>query len=100
MLATQLLLAQGEWGSGGSACSPRKVLRAIRGELRGVAEPRSRFCSRLAEAAREQRPGRTSAKACREWPRRKEHVPPKPPSVLTLTDQQKALISLQKRQTA
>jgi hypothetical protein len=34
----------------------------------------------------------TSPKARRVWPRRKPHEPPKPPILLTLTDEQKALL--------
>ena len=33
-----------------------------------------------------------SPKARRVWPRRKPHEPPKPPILLTLTDEQKALL--------
>ena len=105
MLATQLLLAQGALAipRAGTAreavaCSPRKVLRAIRAELRG---PRSggHFGQRLRTAQREQRQ-RRSAKVKRWWPQRKEHKPPKPPLLPTLTDAHKARISQQETEAA
>jgi hypothetical protein len=73
--------------------SPRAILLAIRKEMSG---PRQRgeqyYEERLRQARGEERPGRTSAKASRNWPRRKPHKPPKPPKILTLTDAQKALL--------
>jgi hypothetical protein len=73
--------------------SPREILLAIRKEMSG---PRQRgeqsYEERLHQARGEERPGRTSAKASRNWPRRKPHKPPKPPKILTLTDAQKALL--------
>ncbi len=93
LLATQLLLAQGALAmprAGAAraavACSPRKVLLAIREELQVKRWQRGhRFGQRLREAQREQR-ARRSAKVKRPWPQRKEHKPPKPPLILTLTD--------------
>ena len=38
------------------------------------------------------RRNQTSPKARRVWPRRKPHEPPKTPILLTLTDEQKALL--------
>jgi hypothetical protein len=97
LLAAQLLLAQGALAMprpGAAreavACSPRKVLLAIRGELRG--EGGGRFGQRLRRAQREQR-ARRSAKVKRPWPQRKAHRPPKPPVLLKLTDAQKARIA-------
>jgi Transposase DDE domain len=97
LLAAQLLLAQGALAMprpGAAreavACSPRKVLLAIRDELRG--EGGGRFGQRLRRAQREQR-ARRSAKVKRPWPQRKGHKPPKPPIILKLTDAQKARIA-------
>jgi hypothetical protein len=98
LLATQLLLAQGARAlrprrAAEPACSPRKVLLAIRDELRAVRPRRLKaFGCRLAEARRERR-GRRSAKARRQWPQRTPHTPPKPPRLLTLTEAEKARIA-------
>jgi hypothetical protein len=106
LLATQLLLAQGALalrGAGrvqGVACSPRRVLLAIRAELRRVpVRGGGRFGERLRRAAREQRV-RKSAKVKRVWPQRKEHKPPKPPVILKLSDAQKARIAQQEADAA
>jgi hypothetical protein len=105
LLAAQLLLAQGALampGAGparaGQACSPRKVLLAIREELRGQRRG-GRFGQRLRAAQREHRE-RHSAKVKRPWPQRKDHKPPKPPVLLRLTDAQKARISQQETEAA
>jgi hypothetical protein len=101
MIATQLLLAQGARGLPKAhgeeprvMCSPRKVLLEIRRELRGWLglRRRGRFSERLKECCREKRE-RSSAKATRAWPRRKDHKPPGPPKILTLSTAQKRLIS-------
>ncbi len=102
MIATQLLLAQGARALPKAKaeeaprvmCSPRKVLLEIRRELKGRlgSRRRGRFSDRLKECFRENRK-RSSAKATREWPRRKDHKPPGPPKILKLTDAQKNLIS-------
>lgn len=71
-------------------CSPRKILIAIREEL--ASAPRRRrpkYEERLQQAQGERRQ-RTSAKASREWPRRKPHKPPKPPILRKLTVAQKS----------
>jgi hypothetical protein len=106
LLATQLLLAQGALalrGAGrvqGVTCSPRRVLLAIRAELRRVpVRGGGRFGERLRRAAREQRV-RKSAKVKRVWPQRKEHKPPKPPVILKLSDAQKARIAQQEADAA
>jgi Transposase DDE domain len=98
LLALQLLLAQGACAmpkaaaaAEAPACSPRRVLLLIRQELHGPVHRRESFGRRLQQACRQQRP-RTSAKAVREWPRRKPHKPPGPPEILTLTAKQKARI--------
>lgn len=100
LLAVQLLLAQGtlaipvarsSWNEPAVA-SPRRVLIEVRREIRETAAPRRRpsLRKRLATATRERR-HRRSAKVKRAWPRRKDHRPPKPPRILTLTADQKAL---------
>jgi len=82
------------------ACSPRKVLLAIREELQAKRCRRGqRFGQRLREAQREQR-ARRSAKVKRPWPQRKEHTPPKAPQLLTLSDAQKARIAQQETEAA
>jgi hypothetical protein len=53
---------------------------------------RGRFSERLKECCREHR-ARSSPKATRSWPRRKDHKPPGPPKILKLTAAQKRLIS-------
>jgi len=97
MIAAQLLLAQGalampEKNAKGEAvpCSPRRVLLEIRREMRRAA-PRNNFRDRLRRARRERRV-RTTGKEKRVWPRRKEHKPPGPPQILTLTTVQKHLL--------
>jgi len=73
--------------------SPRQILMAIRQEMSGVRR-RGQPCyaARFCAARGEQRPGRASAKASRDWPRGKPHQPPKPPKLLALSDAQKALL--------
>ena len=101
MIATQLLLAQGSRAMPRPSerhprvmCSPRKTLLEIRREL--IARPglrrRGAFLDRLTRCRREQRK-RSSAKAVRAWPRRKDHQPPGPPEILTLTTAQIAQLS-------
>jgi hypothetical protein len=100
LLALQLLLAQGVLAmppatSGGAekVCSPRQVLVAIRQEMQGLLRRRHvGYYERLQQAQRDRR-ARRSAKQKRVWPRRKPHKPPKPPHILTLTAEQKALIA-------
>jgi hypothetical protein len=100
LLAVQLMLAQAAlklhpctsvWDEAVMA-SPRQVLREIRRDIRDATRSvrRPAFVQRLARATRERRP-RTSAKATRDWPRRKPHQPPGPPQLHTLTNEQKAL---------
>jgi hypothetical protein len=99
LLATQLLLAQGA-SAAGPLCSPRRVLLAIRGEIYAACGPRQRrrFAQCMAKAQRERR-RRTNAKATRVWPRRRPHKPPKPPVLLKLTSEQKAVLFRQFRET-
>ena len=100
LLAVQLLLAQGtqaipaprsSWDTPAMA-SPRKILLEVRCEINDSAKPRRRasFAKRISTATRERRQ-RTSSKVKRPWPRRKDHKPPKPPRILTLSDEQKQL---------
>jgi hypothetical protein len=72
--------------------SPRKILIEVRREISDSAKPRRRasFAKRVSTAIRERRP-RLSSKVKRPWPRRKDHKPPKPPQILTLSDEQKEL---------
>jgi hypothetical protein len=117
LLATQLLLATGALrlhrkrcrakgsGSGSGSrrgpevatpCSARKVLTAFRAALRGCRrEDRMSLDRRLEECERERRE-RSTPKQKREWPRRKPHEAPKPPIVLTMTDEQKSLLAKHK----
>jgi len=71
-------------------CSPRGVLLEARREISGRSgkEP---FGERIVRAQQERRL-RTSAKQKREWPRRKPHTPPHPPTLLRLSDEQKTEI--------
>jgi hypothetical protein len=100
LLALQLMLAQGVLaqrprvaGPAEPACSPRQILLAIRHQMYSrLKRGHGHYYKRLQEAKREQRQ-RTSAKAIREWPRRKPHKAPKPPKLLKLNAEQKARIS-------
>jgi hypothetical protein len=100
LLATQILLAHADLSlrpetnpaEPGPAVSPRKVLIEIRREIDVIAKPKVKcYHKRLANCHAETRK-QTSAKATREWPRRKPHKPPKPPVVHTLSAEQKALL--------
>ena len=100
LLGMQLMLAQGALAmkpckdrAKEPVCSPRKILLAIREAMKGPpSRGRAKFSERLRQAVRERRE-RTSAKSSRPWVRRKPHKPPKPPQLLKLTEEQKALIS-------
>lgn len=99
LLALQLLLAHADLAlrstsltPGEVIVSPRKVLLAIRKELKGD-ENRRQPCYRkrlenCAKASRRQ----TTPKERRQWPRRKPHKSPGPPNLHTLDDDQKALL--------
>jgi len=103
LLAVQLLLAQGTLAMPAPSrpqslplpCSPRQVLREIRREIVGSPVCRGKRCfgERLSLAWRERRL-RTSSKVKRPWPRRCDHKAPKPPSLRTLSEQQKALVAI------
>ena len=102
LLAVQLLLAQAvaARGRGPEAAvilaSPREVLLRIRGEvtltLGAALGPRQRreYLARLAQARCAAR-ARRSGKARREWPRRKDHKPPRPPKLRVMPAAVKAL---------
>jgi Transposase DDE domain len=84
-----------------SLYSPRKILIAIRAEMTCTRQHGGpAYAQRVADATGEERSRRVSAKASREWPRRKPHRSPKPPMLLKLTAKQKALISRLERTTA
>jgi hypothetical protein len=93
LLAVQLLLSQGVCARAIVAakklmCSPRQVLLEIRKEIREAHKKRGRrgYRERLGRAGREHRPHRQSPKMKRQWPSRKDHKPPKPPEIRTLSD--------------
>jgi hypothetical protein len=101
LLATQLLLAHADLAlrpetkaaEGEPVLSPRQVLIEIRREMQGPARRRARSYRDRLEGCRAEGRKQTSAKATREWPRRKPHKPPRPPVLLTLNGQQKTLLS-------
>jgi hypothetical protein len=101
LLATQILLAHADLAlrpvatatPDRPAISPRKVLIEIRKEI--DAAPRRKikgYHARLAGCRAECRT-QTSPKSTRDWPRRKPHKPPKPPILLTPSQDQKALLN-------
>ena len=104
LLATQLLLAQGQQAMGQrpskkakpepkpERCSPRKVLLVIRDVISGKIDVRNakRYTNRMQAALREDRQ-RTSLKEKRQWPGRAKHKPQKPPNFLKLSRHEKAL---------
>lgn len=102
LLATQLLLVHAllvlrpgrpkSAAVGVPVVSPRKVLLAIRAEMRAC-QPRRRrsYRQRLRACRAEMRPQK-SPKASRDWPRRRTHQAPKPPRLHRLTARHKLLI--------
>jgi hypothetical protein len=104
LLAVQLLLAQGAWALTQDRdtvvvlASPRQILLEIRREITfhiglylGPRQHES-YLQRLLRARCEQRQ-RRSSKVRRKWPGRKDHVPPKPPQIHTLSKVQKTLMA-------
>lgn len=88
LLATQLLLAMTAASlpaSNQAKASPRQAVREIRREFRRLTGERRTpsLSKRLKRAIREQRK-RVTAKASREWPRRKPHKPPGSPQLLKI----------------
>ena len=98
LLALQLLLAHADLAlrppcsAGEPAISPRKVLLVIRREMKGEAKRKEGSYRRRLEGCRAEARAQESPKACRQWPRRTPHKPPRPPILHTLTDEQKVLI--------
>jgi hypothetical protein len=98
LLALQILLAHADLAlrpthtAGEVVISPRKVLIEIRRELNGKTNRRDGSYRKRLERCRADSRCQKSPKACREWPRRTPHKPPKPPILHTLTDEQKALL--------
>jgi len=98
LLALQILLAHADLAlrpkqtAGEVVISPRKVLIEIRRELNGTTNRRDGSYRKRLESCRADSRCQTSPKACREWPRRTPHKPPKPPILHTLTDEQKELL--------
>ena len=95
MIATQLLLCQGAWAMPAPRqddlpvmCSARGVLLEARRDIAGRAKPSQLFTERISRAQRDHRL-RITSKQKRQWPRRKDHKPPHPPILLTLTERQK-----------
>jgi hypothetical protein len=104
LLAVQLLLAQGawaltrDWGTVVVLASPRQILLEIRREITihiglymGPRQHES-YLQRLRRARCEQRQ-RRSSKIRRKWPGRKDHQPPKPPKIHTLSRVQRTLMA-------
>jgi hypothetical protein len=99
LLALQVLLALtvDEAEAQRRRASPRRVLLRLRGLVaRGLAgmgpRQRQRYEADL-EQSHEENPDRTSAKVRRPFPRRKDHLPPKPPQFRRLTRKQKTLLA-------
>jgi Transposase DDE domain len=77
-------------------CSARKVLTAFRACMNACRQvDRTPLPQRLEQSERERRERKT-AKQKREFPRRKPHEAPKPPKVLTMTEEQKSLLAKHK----
>ena len=100
LLALQILLAHSDLAmqtadeTGEMAISPRKVLIEIRREINRDSTSTRRTAAyrcRL-EKCRAGRRCQTSPKSSREWPRRKPHKAPAPPKIMTLREDQKALL--------
>jgi hypothetical protein len=104
MLALQILMAlaldAAEQGRTATA-SPRQILMHIRVAITGgiaTLGPRQlEFYINSVEAIHLESPNRESAKIRRVWPRRKQHIPPKPPHLRTLTEQQNSRLRKLKR---
>jgi hypothetical protein len=99
MLALQLLLALAVQTPAGQpvmlpGCPRRELLRlrgAITAALRRLGPRQFAHYQRMLSVVRSQdRPRRLSAKERQDWPRRKEHKPPKPPKLRVMSDALKA----------
>ena len=102
LLALQLLLALAVQRPAGQPVavpgSPRRELLRLRGAitaaLRGLGPRQFAQYERMLRVVRSQaRPGRVSGKVRQEWPRRKDHRPPKPPKLRVLSEAQKAKLA-------
>jgi hypothetical protein len=101
LLATQVLLAhadlalrpQTEATPDRPVISPRKVLSEIRREIDAVARPKVKSYRTRLGGCRAERRTQASPKSSRAWPRRKPHTPPKPPILLTLSEERKVLLN-------
>ena len=100
LLATQLLLAHADLAlrtekeaqSGEAVISPRKVLLEIRREMQPAGKRRQACYGQRLRKCRAETRKQTSAKSTREWPRKKPHKEPRPPILLTLSEEQKILL--------
>jgi len=102
LLALQLLLALAVQTPAGQplalpGCPRRELLRlrgAITAALRSLG-PRQfwQYQQMLTVVRSEARPKRVSAKVRQEWPRRKDHKPPKPPKLRVMNDALKAKLA-------
>lgn len=96
LLALQLLLAMAAQAQGRGqgvvvySDSPRQTLLRLRGEqlalLRSLGPRQFALYQRLLAVVRGETPRRHSPKVRQEWPRRREHKPPKPPKIRVLSD--------------
>ncbi len=99
LLALQILLAHAdrpavatEADCGGSGDQPEEGIDRDPSGAQWHDESTRRELSQRLESCRADSRCQTSPKACREWPRRTPHKPPKPPILHTLTDEQKELL--------
>jgi len=103
LLATQMLLAHADLAlrpkttatPGEPVISPRKILIEIRREIDAAPRRQVKSYRQRLDGCRAEDRNQTSPKATREWPRRKQHKPPKPPILHTLNEEQKALLNQQ-----
>lgn len=97
LMGTQLLLAQTQWaliraktpGKPSMASAVRQIGREMRGLLTG--KTGTGYLQRLAQAVRENRPNRTTPKTTRDWPRKNNYKPPRPPNFHPLEKQLQSL---------
>jgi hypothetical protein len=99
LLALQILLAHADLAhrsstasAGEMVISPRKVLLAIRNEMKAQNGPPTPCYAQRLKGCRVVPRHQTSAKARREWPGRRPHKAPEPPNLRTLNDEQKILL--------
>ena len=99
LLALQILLAHADLAHrpatadpGEAVISPRKVLLAIRKELKPQNKPRTPCYAERLKGCRVIPRHQASPKARREWPGRRPHKAPEPPNLRTLNDEQKTLL--------